>query len=523
MLEKLIISLLVTSSLITFCLAIIASTKIKKKGHIAYALLMICISLYSLGDAFELTSTTIEGIFFSTKIEYIGIVFTPVLWLIFALQYTGSETGKIRSYYPVMFVIPIVTLILLFTNSYHHLYYKSLEIQHTSIFSVAQIERGIASYIFLIYNSLFLLSGDILFFRLMLHSTGFLRKQTMIIVSASFIPWIGDLLYLMGFSMYGIDHTPLFLTAMSPLLLYAMLQLKLLDLTPIARSIIFNDMRDPVLVFDYKGRLADLNNAAKKFLKNYRFVPEETYDGFAQIDADHLIRLIHDNIDRQIQFTHRITGETEYYNSHITEISSSSEYTSGNILTLQDVTCEKRMIDKLQSLATTDDLTGINNRRNLMKLFNIEMEKSRRYNRPLSILLMDLDLFKNINDTYGHKMGDVTLQKVAMSLIQELRSQDILARYGGEEFVVILPETDREKTAKTAERLRKAIETLKIPCNDQYIRTSISIGTFTFDDKNKNQNIENPFSLADEALYKAKENGRNKVVDYDSFSHGSFS
>lgn len=509
------ISFLVVSAMLTLYLALYASVKIKKSGSRTYALLMICISIYSLGVALELSAIDIERIFLGIKIKYIGIVFTPALWIIFALKYTGIENKKIRSHYPLLFIIPVITLVLIYTNNLHHLYYETMGIISTPHLMVGKTERGIWYYVFLIFNNIIIIAGDLLFFRLMIRSRGYIRKQALIIVIASVFPWIGDILYLMGLSLYGIDHTPFFLTVMGPLLLLSMFRYRMLNLTPIARSIVFNEINDPIFVLDNEKRLVDQNIAAHNFLEKYQLCSESVHKD-ALPGMDQIRELINISSGNGLKFICRESDEIKYYNSHITLISSGSRNHLGKILTLHDITREQEMIDQLHSQATTDDLTGINNRRNLMKLCKNELIKSKRYNRPISLLLMDIDFFKGVNDTYGHQMGDKALQVVAQTLSLELRNPDIQGRYGGEEFIAILPETDYRSTEKIAERLRKSIEEIRIPFKEKFICINISIGTITVDSKNNNQTMESILTKVDEALYTAKETGRNKVVAYNS-------
>jgi diguanylate cyclase (GGDEF) domain len=133
------------------------------------------------------------------------------------------------------------------------------------------------------------------------------------------------------------------------------------------------------------------------------------------------------------------------------------------------------LYQKMEKLATTDGLTGLNNHRNFQELLSREIERARRYKHPLSLLLMDIDHFKTFNDTYGHPVGDLVLKEISLCIQRSIRLNDIPARYGGEEFTVIIPETTQEGALVIAERVRSAIERhcIKIPgettsCDSQY-------------------------------------------------------
>jgi two-component system, cell cycle response regulator len=172
---------------------------------------------------------------------------------------------------------------------------------------------------------------------------------------------------------------------------------------------------------------------------------------------------------------------------------------------------------ELHDLATKDGLTGLYNRREFNKQLKAEIERSQRYHHNCSLLILDIDFFKKLNDTYGHQGGDEALRTVGALLRQEVRPIDRAARYGGEEFVIILPETDGESAAVVGERLRTAIRSHLIPVSPtQSINITISLGCATFP---INADSEDALiSAADQALYIAKRSGRDRVISFSSLS-----
>jgi len=166
---------------------------------------------------------------------------------------------------------------------------------------------------------------------------------------------------------------------------------------------------------------------------------------------------------------------------------------------------------RLEALAQTDPLTQLVNRRALTIRLVTEMERVRRYNAPLAMLLMDLDHFKLINDTYGHLVGDDVLFGVATLLQRAVRSVDTVARYGGEEFVIVLPETGKQGAIAFAERVRDKLATHRFPiAGGQEIHVTASIGVATYP-SGQIESVEDLFRAADAALYRAKGSGRNLV------------
>jgi two-component system cell cycle response regulator len=167
---------------------------------------------------------------------------------------------------------------------------------------------------------------------------------------------------------------------------------------------------------------------------------------------------------------------------------------------------------RLEVLALTDPLTQAHNRRALMERLTAEVERARRYALTLSVLMIDLDRFKAINDTYGHPVGDEVLRGVARVLQREARSVDVVARYGGEEFVLVLPETGMEGATAVADRIRMRIaEQPPMPGSEyDWLRVTVSIGVATLTSALASS-PDDLIALADEALYRAKAEGRNRV------------
>jgi diguanylate cyclase (GGDEF)-like protein/PAS domain S-box-containing protein len=177
-------------------------------------------------------------------------------------------------------------------------------------------------------------------------------------------------------------------------------------------------------------------------------------------------------------------------------------------ITVQDVTDFVVYEQKLVQMAKVDGLTGVFNRRYLDTRLQEELERSRRHGNPLSIMMLDIDHFKDINDTQGHICGDYTLRKISELLLNLVRTSDILGRYGGEEFCCVLPETSFEQAIVLAERCREQIAADQFSCTDYQTRVTISIGVT---DLHRNDTLDSIIKRADDALYQAKRAGRNRV------------
>ena len=254
------------------------------------------------------------------------------------------------------------------------------------------------------------------------------------------------------------------------------------------------------------------NNAIKLFGMN----PKE-------IEKYHLKDFFADSDNRRL-LLERIEEQKEVQDFEVLIKTPSSEtpfwlLTSANIIdynydvalysAFQDITSRKNREALLQNQATRDPLTSLYNRRYFEEEVKKQIIKFKSENIAYSVLMLDADFFKKVNDTYGHKTGDKVLIALAEKAEKALRDKDIVARYGGEEFVVFLPEINADQAYKVADRLRQSIASIVVYSDDnQEVRFTVSIGVSSSD---VSDNVDTLVKTADEALYKAKQNGRNRV------------
>jgi diguanylate cyclase (GGDEF)-like protein len=168
--------------------------------------------------------------------------------------------------------------------------------------------------------------------------------------------------------------------------------------------------------------------------------------------------------------------------------------------------------EKLERLATTDGLTGLHNHRRFKEMLDEAVIATQRYQRPLSMILCDIDHFKQVNDTYGHPMGDEVLKRVSSVLTDLARASDRVCRYGGEEFSIVLPETDPSGATLLAERFRNEIKAQLFVCEGVEFRVTLSLGVCTLPMYAKHR--QDLIDKADQALYHAKNTGRDRTVHY---------
>ncbi len=175
-----------------------------------------------------------------------------------------------------------------------------------------------------------------------------------------------------------------------------------------------------------------------------------------------------------------------------------------------EIAQRQQLEDDLRRLATIDALTNVPNRRHFMEVAEAESRRSHRYGHPLSLILLDVDHFKLINDTHGHAAGDQVLSRLSDTCATALRQQDVIGRLGGEEFAVLLPETDGPAAAVIAERLRESVERASPGWSNGELAVTISLGVGVW--RMGDDTVESVLHRADQALYDAKRRGRNRVA-----------
>ena len=181
----------------------------------------------------------------------------------------------------------------------------------------------------------------------------------------------------------------------------------------------------------------------------------------------------------------------------------------------------KAIKDKLERVSTTDDLTGLHNRKYLQERLEEEISRSRRYGTKLSCILFDLDYFKVVNDMYGYEWGDILLKNIANKLVAMARKEDIVTRYGDEEFLLVLPNTSEENAFLFGERFRREVEKMEfIPAGEEEAhKVTISAGISTYPCMSDVEEDANTvIRYAEHALYNAKHRGRNKIIQFSQMN-----
>jgi diguanylate cyclase (GGDEF)-like protein len=205
-----------------------------------------------------------------------------------------------------------------------------------------------------------------------------------------------------------------------------------------------------------------------------------------------------------------VCEDFELANGEVIRFRSVSSPGGGRMLSSSNVTDLVRQAEQLRVLASVDPLTGAANRRQFVERATTEWNRFARYRQPLSMIALDIDLFKAVNDRFGHDVGDEVIKLVATTCMACIRTSDTLGRMGGEEFAILLPQTELESAKTVAERIRRVVEHACLNASEHHVLTTVSIGVAQAD--SGMVKVDELLKRADEALYTAKRNGRNCVI-----------
>jgi len=475
----------------------------------AFAITMFAASLWAFAFAAEVVSPNLQGKIFWADIQFFGINILPLSWFAMTLYYTGQPRWTIRSL-SILGFVPFAIMLVIFTDPYHHLFRgsPSLDIINPS-FSVLNNDYGIFYYAvtapfayFLFVISLILLS------RFWLKSSKTYRRQGTILLLSLLLPLTIDVLYVLDITPIPKFNFAAITFSISGLLVsWNVFSFRFLDITPLAKDMVIGTMQVGVIVLDKQGRITDINPAAEKTTgilatQNIGIPAAQVFPDYASF--------FNRNSEEEGEIVLEHEGEKHHYTVRISPILGVRKRILGRVITLNNISERVKLYQQVKEASQTDSLTGILNRRAFIERGETEIARVLRYQRPLSLAMMDLDNLKTINDEYGHKIGDNALMTIVQLCQKEMRSSDAIARYGGDEFVILLPETNIEKAFSLAQRICQSVNEILIetkPNNNAFL--SVSMGVSEFNGKEK---LESLLHRADEALYEAKRSGKNRVI-----------
>jgi diguanylate cyclase (GGDEF)-like protein len=498
------------------------------KPALILALLMMCVAIWCFAAAIEAGIVGPANKIFWSKVCYIGFVFVAPLAFLFILVY--SDRWKL--FRPITFIvlggISVITLILVWTNEYHGLIWSGFHPGSTAA-NVLIYEHGFWYWLFIFFHySLFTIALILLIGKIK-HTSSPYRQQLIAICIATLIPALGGAIYLLRISpIPGLDWSPVSTVFTGLIFAYIIFRYKFLDLVPVARDALVEQMLDGMIVLDEQQRIIDINPSARNMLHNGKFIKIGSTLAEAVPDLGYTINNKHNNQTLAIN----ITGEkSRFIDVRYSVINGDMTGINCSLLLFRDITKRKNAeielsranteleyrleeIQKLQNQlreeSIRDPLTALYNRRYLEDALEREFARAQRENYQVGIIMLDIDHFKKINDSYGHVVGDVVLKKLANLLVTKFRLEDIICRFGGEEFLIVMPATTISKAVDRIEDFREILEKTVMKIDGKQIRITISAGVAVFPDDGLT--IEKVTHAADQEMYKAKAAGRNRVI-----------
>ena len=459
------------------------------------------------------------------QFQYIGISAAPLAWFAFALVYSGrSQVLRAWTMIPV-YGLTAATVALAFTNTRHGLLwaelipetlpngYVGLLIEHGLWF---RVNLGMA------YALAALATGV-----LGLHIAQSPRHwyKLSYVIGAPVVVLLPSLVYLTPLQPMGwVDLTPLGFALSSGVLAFGLVREGAAGFAPVARTAVVEEMADIVVVVDEQHRIVDVNRAARETLglRVSGPVPIELGTSWAMTRGEpgedrkpaqlHLRTM--QGTERDFEMRYARLGPQAGKGRSVVVLRDISE----RLAIEKELRETKRQLEdsnhELERRANTDGLTALANRRLFIETLEREIERAQRYQRPLSLVMLDLDHFKAVNDTYGHAAGDSVLRAAAAALNRVSRDTDLPARIGGEELALVLPETHVEGAAQVAERLRTLIAAerhLAPHGTDFSVTASFGVASHLGQEGTAAELMQR----ADEALYRSKDLGRDRVTIAD--------
>ncbi len=444
-----------------------------------------------------------------SKLQYVGIAFLPLAWLLFSLSAIKYKQYPGRKKILLMSVVPSITVLLALSNEYHHLIWQQISFDQHRVVA----EHGGWFMVHIAYSyTLIAISATLAAIEYIQHP-GY-KTELIAIILAPLTVLFANLNNLIGWLDFGgADTVSIAFSISSLLFFWVVLRDNYLQLVPVARAVLVENMQDAIVVLDEESHIIDANpSAIRLFNAGGRHIIGERF-GDIVTDSCMFKSLV------ESKSSELVVGD-RYLQALNTRISISAGEVTGSVIVMRDITelkvTQKKLNEttralqeanaELQVLANTDGLTGIPNRRFFFEQFATALSRQERTGGELCLLILDLDHFKRINDRYGHSAGDAVLRRVANLLKNTTRKHDIVGRLGGEEFGVIFTDTDIEGASDFAGRLRIAIQNSHA---DGEVAVTASMGLTS---AQADMAVTEIFDKADTALYRSKEEGRNRVT-----------
>ena len=473
--------------------------------HSRYVILLsIAIALFSLGSLLVLASNCEEVAFVGFRIQHIGQPFLGGLWFLYTMDVCDYS---IRKKYVVasLIVLPFIMSLSVTAGDPLGLFIRSLSYEQGKILPYVTGNFTPLYNVGLLHIYGFSIVSGILIICKVVNPSEKSRLRLLVHSCAGLLPLVVGIASIVTNNYYKREAVSASLGISSVILNMYLLKSGAFRIVAKAKYQLFESIQDGIVIVNTHNEYMDANDRAKSIFP----ILAETKSGTSITDIKGFWSFFKKIEKRGYKFTVKNDNTSKHYTITRSELLEDQQHI-GTTFMIYDITELEELTVKLQELATTDELTQVNNRRNFFSLAEGMITTMKRLKTDVCVAMMDIDHFKQINDTYGHPFGDKVLKFVADHCKTLLRQSDVLGRYGGEEFVIVFYGMDLDSVIRRLNYLRQSISKIEI-CQDEIkANVTVSIG-FSFVDYEAVHPLKHAISRADFALYQAKEGGRNKV------------
>ncbi len=479
---------------------------IRQKSHLAHYFFFaaLCAFFYIFGYASELGARSLSEVRFWLTFEYFGLAFIASFWFLLSWKLWYNHAPRFRMKV-LVFVVPTITLFLVASQEYQGLFYRSLNVANVEGHHLVVIEKGLWYWVQNAYLFLMIAFSLFLQFRSWRRKGGSFATDSawMLLGSLNLVPWI--LVYQLGLSPHNIDLGPFGIAVATFFIAVAVFRFGALGSEEVLLYSIFASIDEGVVVLDRDGKISEFNAAAQKI---FPWLDANSIGKPVSITADAALfsSAQHQNVEKVVE----LSGARRYYQGKSTQIYE-GRLQLGKIYIFRDITQSRLLMRHLRKFANFDVLTGLYNRRRFMEQAEKALACAQKKRTPVSVLMIDVDHFKNVNDQFGHVTGDKVLSAVGRVIRRRSKDVGFAGRYGGEEFVVLLQNTETQRAKEIAEGIRKGIDGIAIDERMIPVKVTVSIGVSCCETGECGPNVDRLLMAADRALYQAKNRGRNRV------------
>lgn len=483
--------------------------------YLMWLFLGMAVSSFAYVFIYATMSTSVMALWF--QIANVGFAVAGPLLLLFGLEYVQMGQHITWRLTAPLTIFVLATLVLTFTNGIHHQIFAAFSVNPQTGLGVLE-GRGAWGWLQLAVIYACASAVMVMLARAVLRFPPFFKVQVMIVLAATVLPTVGGVVSLLFQPIPGVGWTVLAFGLSGILLVVAIQRQYMFNLIPLARAQLIDSMTDGVVVLDTVDRIVDVNAPARHLLKSI--------GGELIGQPARKVLPVWPELERgqggvitipDTTATPKSPVAARHLEVHVTPLQDQFKRIIGRMFILHDVTMAQQQMAEIQALqdrlrdeAIHDELTGLYNRNYLGEALATGLAQARRDSLPLSIIMLDVDHLKAINDEHGIDAGDTVLRQLAELLRRSTRDGDVICRLGGDEFTLLLSNTSLDDAFSCAERWRRTVSKTGVDYQGAHIGYTISLGVAGY--PNYKGNLDELLAIADQALYSAKNAGRDRAV-----------